>query len=646
MHAVTFQAPGEVRVERAPRPRAAGPRRRDRPHRGHRRVRQRPAHLPRPRRRSSPGFTIGHEYVGTVVAAGDAVSSVAVGDRVLGCFQVACAICRVLPRAATSTSASARGPSAMAPPSATCRARRPSWRSCPTPTSPCAASPTGWPATSRSSPATSWAPASTPAPPVRPGDSVAVLGLGPVGLCAVQAARAAGAAQVIAIDAVPARLDVARGFGAAARPPHRGGPARRREGAPPTGAASTWPSTRWATRARSTSPSASPPAAGRLAWSASTPSAARSTWACVWIKALTLRTGQANVIGHLDRVLALIGAGRARPRPARHPPHEPGRRARGLRALRPPRGAEDRPRALMTSTCPSSTASRTARSWLRGLRFHVAEAGAGDAPVVLVHGWPQHWWMWRHVVPLLAPTSPARDARPARLRLVRRAARGAFDKRPLADDLLAVLDALGLDRGAPDGPRLGRLERLPGLPGGARALRGLSRPRLLRVPAAGPARRQLREVWRFAYQVGDRLAGARPAAGCGPGLRRARDHGGRRATSGVDARRPAGVHRCAGRGGPRAGQRCASTGRSSRARWPAAPRGRLRVPTRDRGRQPATRPSRRRAARRTRATTPTTCASRSWPNAGISCRRSVRAPSPNGREPCSGCVDPEIWPSA
>src|SRR4029453_14113653 len=36
------------------------------------------------------------------------------------------------------------------------------------------------------------------ATPVRPGDSVAVLGLGPVGLCAVQAARAAGGAPGIA----------------------------------------------------------------------------------------------------------------------------------------------------------------------------------------------------------------------------------------------------------------------------------------------------------------------------------------------------------------------------------------------------------------------------------------------------------------
>jgi threonine dehydrogenase-like Zn-dependent dehydrogenase len=35
----------------------------------------------------------------------------------------------------------------------------------------------------------------------------------------------------------------------------------------------------------------------------------------VWIKALTIRTGQANVIGHLDRVLALMQAGVLDPSP-------------------------------------------------------------------------------------------------------------------------------------------------------------------------------------------------------------------------------------------------------------------------------------------------------------------------------------------
>ena len=46
---------------------------------------------------------------------------------------------------------------------------------------------------------------------VRPGDTVVVLGLGPVGLCAAQAARASGAAQVIAVDSVRS-ASVAREF--------------------------------------------------------------------------------------------------------------------------------------------------------------------------------------------------------------------------------------------------------------------------------------------------------------------------------------------------------------------------------------------------------------------------------------------------
>ena len=35
----------------------------------------------------------------------------------------------------------------------------------------------------------------------------------------------------------------------------------------------------------------------------------------VWIKGLTLKSGQANVIGHVDRVLAMIAAGSLDPRP-------------------------------------------------------------------------------------------------------------------------------------------------------------------------------------------------------------------------------------------------------------------------------------------------------------------------------------------
>jgi threonine dehydrogenase-like Zn-dependent dehydrogenase len=49
---------------------------------------------------------------------------------------------------------------------------------------------------------------------VRVGDSVAVFAQGPIGLCATLGARLRGAALIVAIDAVPARLDMARRFGA------------------------------------------------------------------------------------------------------------------------------------------------------------------------------------------------------------------------------------------------------------------------------------------------------------------------------------------------------------------------------------------------------------------------------------------------
>jgi S-(hydroxymethyl)glutathione dehydrogenase / alcohol dehydrogenase len=49
---------------------------------------------------------------------------------------------------------------------------------------------------------------------VQPGESVAVIGCGGVGLAAVQAARLSGASPIIAIDRVPAKLELARRCGA------------------------------------------------------------------------------------------------------------------------------------------------------------------------------------------------------------------------------------------------------------------------------------------------------------------------------------------------------------------------------------------------------------------------------------------------
>jgi pimeloyl-ACP methyl ester carboxylesterase len=85
---------------------------------------------------------------------------------------------------------------------------------------------------------------------------------------------------------------------------------------------------------------------------------------------------------------------------------------------------------------------------VRGLRLHVAMAGPEHGrPVLLVHGWPQHWYEWRH---LLGPLAQAG------YRAIAPDLRGFgwseyppdedFRKETLVDDLIGLCDALGLPR--------------------------------------------------------------------------------------------------------------------------------------------------------------------------------------------------------
>lgn len=81
---------------------------------------------------------------------------------------------------------------------------------------------------------------------------------------------------------------------------------------------------------------------------------------------------------------------------------------------------------------------------VRGVRLHVAEIGEGE-PVMLLHGFPQHWYAWRRLIPLLSD----------RYRLLcvdqrgfgwSDAPRGGYDTGTRVDDVLGLLDELGLDR--------------------------------------------------------------------------------------------------------------------------------------------------------------------------------------------------------
>jgi pimeloyl-ACP methyl ester carboxylesterase len=82
-----------------------------------------------------------------------------------------------------------------------------------------------------------------------------------------------------------------------------------------------------------------------------------------------------------------------------------------------------------------------------GVRLHLASAGPPDAPPLLaLHGWPQHWWSWRLVIEELA----------GEFRLLCPDLRGHgwsgqpvdddFRKQRLADDAIALLDALELEQ--------------------------------------------------------------------------------------------------------------------------------------------------------------------------------------------------------
>ena len=159
-----------------------------------------------------------------------------------------------------------------------------------------------------------------------------------------------------------------------------------------------------------------------------------------------------------------------------------------------------------------------------GVRAHVAHAGPPDAPaVVALHGFPQHWWMWRRVIAPLAG-----DVRVLAMDLRGQGWSGQpadadFRKARLADDAVALLDALGIERALLLGHDWGgwagfiaatlRPERWTGLvaagiahpwPSAATTLRTL--PRLLyqppiAAPVVGPrvVSRMVRQLLRSAW---------------------------------------------------------------------------------------------------------------------------------------------------
>jgi 2-desacetyl-2-hydroxyethyl bacteriochlorophyllide A dehydrogenase len=314
MRAVTFQAPGRVSIEERPDPElharddaiveiaATG-------------ICGSDLHIYHGRVRIEPGFTIGHEFVGTVLAAGDDVTRVAPGDRVLGCFHTACGTCFFCLRgvyqkcerarvfghgAALGALQGTQAERALVPMANMTLRKVPEHVSDDVALFAGDVMGTGYHAVSEGG--------------VEPGDSVAVLGLGPVGLCAVQVALAAGAGPVFAIDSVQERLGVAAALGAT--------PLHLTEQRPREAVSRGTDGRGVDTAIDAVGDPRALDLAIRLARNAGTVVAigvyaepSEVHMGLVWIKGLTLKSGQANVIGHVDRVLGMLGAGSLDPTP-------------------------------------------------------------------------------------------------------------------------------------------------------------------------------------------------------------------------------------------------------------------------------------------------------------------------------------------
>jgi 2-desacetyl-2-hydroxyethyl bacteriochlorophyllide A dehydrogenase len=314
MRAVTFQSPNEVAVEDVPEPELARP---------DDAIVQIDAsgicgsdlHIYHGRVPVEPGFTIGHEFVGTVLAAGPELERAAVGERVLGCFHTACATCAPCIRGDYHRCAHGRtfghgsklgdlqGAQAerLLVPRANLVLRRvPEDMSDDVALFAGDVLGTGYHAIAHAG--------------LRSGDTAAVLGLGPVGLCAIQAARAAGATRVFAIDTVSDRLDMARRFGAA--PIHLIDEDPKRAIRAATDGAGVdvvvdavgdpAPLALAISLVRD---------AGTVSGIGAYAGKGEVPLGLAWLKGVTLRLGLANVIAHVDRVLAMISAGLLDPAP-------------------------------------------------------------------------------------------------------------------------------------------------------------------------------------------------------------------------------------------------------------------------------------------------------------------------------------------
>jgi threonine dehydrogenase-like Zn-dependent dehydrogenase len=316
MQAVVFHGPRDVRVEEVPRPQIEEPDdvllRVDKAA-----ICGTDLHPYHGRLEMEEGFVLGHEYLGTIEQKGNGVTQFEEGERAVGSFFVACGNCWFCRRGEFMKCVMIRVfgmgmvmgdlPGAQAQyvrvPEADLTLRK-----IPEDGAPSGDEDmlfvgdiltTGYDAIRKTD--------------MRPGDFVAVIGCGPVGLCTVMAAQALGAGTVLAVDMVPERLKLAESLGAVTVNPNEVDPADV-----------VLDSTEWrgadlvvdAVGHESALKAAFPLV--RMGGIISMPGmyvedSAEIPIGDLWLKNITLMSGAANIQAHMDEVIELIRHGRLDP---------------------------------------------------------------------------------------------------------------------------------------------------------------------------------------------------------------------------------------------------------------------------------------------------------------------------------------------
>jgi 2-desacetyl-2-hydroxyethyl bacteriochlorophyllide A dehydrogenase len=313
MKAAVFYGPHDIRVEEVPTPDEIGPdevmMRVDRsaicgtdlhPYEGHMELEE--------------GVILGHEFLGTVVETGDAITQVSAGDVATCACAVSCGACYFCRRGEPGRCAGlrmfgmglalgdlggAQSEYVVVPYADRNLRKLPEDASDSQLDSLLLAGDiitTGYEAVKKA---------------FRPGDTVVVVGAGPVGLCAVMSASVLGASNIVAVDTVPERLKIAESLGATAVTPKEAEDA-------------ILELTEWR-GADVVVDAAGHPAAleaiasyVRMGGTVSIPAVyiqdtLELPWGNFWLKGVTFTMGVTHFNNSMDEVIALIRAGRLDP---------------------------------------------------------------------------------------------------------------------------------------------------------------------------------------------------------------------------------------------------------------------------------------------------------------------------------------------